>query len=117
MAVLDKAGQVSFLLPYSHRREHSSRIVQNIEIRDLSNNLTKSVKCPVQTNEIFYGGTASLLLSASASVVLFDIQQQKVLAELSTPPVKYVIWSADGSMVALLSKHSENLALEIRRSI
>jgi coatomer protein complex subunit alpha (xenin) len=82
------------------------KAAQNIEIRDLSNNLTKSVKCPVQTNEIFYGGTASLLLSSATSVVLFDIQQQKVLAELNSPPVKYVVWSQDGNMVALLSKHS-----------
>ena len=74
----------------------------------MSNNLTKSVKCPVQTNEIFYGGTASLLLSSPSSVVLFDIQQQKTLAELTTPPVKYVVWSNDGGHVALLSKHSES---------
>ncbi|WVR09311.1 hypothetical protein IAU60_006376 [Kwoniella sp. DSM 27419] len=69
------------------------KVSQNIEIKDLSNSITKTVKCPVQTNEIFYGGTASLLLSAPTSVVLFDIQQQKVLAEISTPPVKYVVWT------------------------
>ena len=68
--------------------------------------MVKSIKPPVQTNEIFYGGTASLILSSTASVVLYDIQQQKTLAEITTPPVKYVIWSADGSLVALLSKHS-----------
>ncbi|WOO78390.1 Putative coatomer subunit alpha [Vanrija pseudolonga] len=83
---------------------------QNIEIRDLSNSLTKTVKCPVQTTEIFYGGTASLLLATSNSVVLFDIQQQKVLGEISTPPVKYVVWSNDGNMVALLSKHTITIA-------
>ncbi|KAK8854513.1 hypothetical protein IAR55_003252 [Kwoniella newhampshirensis] len=83
---------------------------QNIEIRDLSNSITKTVKSPVQTNEIFYGGTASLLLSTPTSVVLFDIQQQKVLAEISTPPVKYVVWSTDGNMVALLSKHTITIA-------
>ncbi len=88
------------------RSRSDAEALQNIEIRDLSNNLTKTVKCPVQTNEIFYGGTASLLLSAATSVVLFDIQQQKVLAELSTPVVKYVVWSTDGNLVALLSKHS-----------
>jgi coatomer protein complex subunit alpha (xenin) len=82
------------------------KTAQNIEIRDLSNSLTKTVKCPAQTNEIFYGGTASLLLSCPTSVVLFDIQQGKTLAEISTPPVKYVVWSTDGNMVALLSKHS-----------
>jgi hypothetical protein len=70
--------------------------------------LTKTIKCPVQTNEIFYGGTASLLLAAPTSVVLFDIQQQKTLAEIATPPVKYVVWSVDGNSVALLSKHSES---------
>lgn len=86
------------------------KTAQNIEIRDLSNNLTKSVKCPVQTNEIFYGGTASLILSSATSVVLFDIQQQKVLAELNSPPVKYVVWSQDGNMVALLSKHTITIA-------
>lgn len=79
---------------------------QTIEIRDLSNSITKSIKCVTQTNDIFYGGTASLLMSTPTSVILFDIQQQKVLAELATPPVKYIVWSNDGSMVALLSKHS-----------
>ena len=48
----------------------------------------------------------SLILSSATSVVLYDIQQQKTLAEINTPPVKYVVWSADGSLVALLSKHS-----------
>lgn len=82
--------------------------LQSIEIRDLNNSLTKTIKCPVQTNDIFYGGTASLLLSTATSIILFDIQQQKTLAELATPPVKYVVWSVDGNSVALLSKHSES---------
>jgi len=81
--------------------------LQSVEIRDLNNSLTKTIKLPTQTNEIFYGGTASLLLSTPTSVVLFDIQQQKALAELATPPVKYVVWSVDGNSVALLSKHSK----------
>lgn len=82
------------------------KTAQQIEIRDLSNSITKTIKCPTQTNDIFYGGTASLLLSTPTSVILFDIQQQKMLGELATPPVKYVVWSNDGGMVALLSKHS-----------
>lgn len=84
------------------------KAAQTIEIRDLENSITKTIKCPIQTNDIFYGGTASLLLSCPSSVVLFDIQQQKIIAELATPPVKYAVWSADNSMVALLSKHSES---------
>lgn len=85
------------------------KTAQSIEIRDLSNAITKTIKCPATTTDIFYGGTASLLLSTPTSVVLFDIQQQKVLAELTTPPVKYIVWSQDGGMVALLSKHSASL--------
>lgn len=38
--------------------------------------------------------------------MLFDVQQRTVLGELSTPFVKYVVWSADMSAVALLSKHA-----------
>jgi hypothetical protein len=87
------------------------KAAQTIEIRDLDNSITKTIKCPTQTNDISYGGTASLLLSCPASVVLFDIQQQKVIAELATPLVKYAVWSNDNSMVALLSKHSEPSSL------
>lgn len=68
--------------------------------------MVKSIKPPVQTNEIFYGGTASLILSSNTSVVLYDIQQQKNIAEVNSPPVKYVVWSADGALVALMGKHS-----------
>ena len=67
----------------------------------------KTIKPPVQTNEIFYGGTACLILGSTTSVVLYDLQQEKTIAELNSPPVKYVVWSADGQLVALMSKHSE----------
>lgn len=39
-------------------------------------------------------------------VTLFDVQQRTSIAELSTPFVKYVVWNADMSCVALLSKHA-----------
>lgn len=64
------------------------------------------MKAPTQTNDLYYGGTACVLLSGPTSVSLFDLQQQKVLAELTTASVKYVVWNADNSMVALPSKHS-----------
>ena len=100
------------------------RTAQVIEIRDLSNNVTKTIPCPTAssaaaggssglpatTNEIFFGGTASLLLSTTTGVILFDIQQQKILGELSAPTVKYIAWSADGNNVALLSKHTITIA-------
>lgn len=87
-----------------------NKTTQLIEVRDLSNSIVKSIKPPVQTNEIFYGGTASLILSSTSSVVLYDIQQQRTIAEINSPPVKYVVWSADGAQVALLSKHTITIA-------
>jgi hypothetical protein len=42
----------------------------------------------------------------SLQITLFDIQQRSTIAELATPPVKYVVWSADSKLVALLSKHA-----------
>ena len=79
-----------------------------MEVRDLANSVVKTIKAPVQTNEVFYGGTACLILSSTSTVVLYDIQQQKTIAEINSPPVKYVIWSADGQLVALMSKHSKS---------
>ncbi|PWZ01130.1 Coatomer, alpha subunit [Testicularia cyperi] len=86
------------------------KAAQTIEIRDLNNAVTKTITPPQPTNEIFFGGTASLILSTATGVILYDIQQQKTLAEIASPPVKYVVWSIDGSMVALLSKHTITLA-------
>ncbi|ESK90725.1 coatomer alpha subunit [Moniliophthora roreri MCA 2997] len=83
---------------------------QVIEVRDLSNSVVKTIKPPVQTNEIFYGGTACLILSSTSSVVLYDIQQQKTIAEINSPPVKYVVWNSDSSLVALMSKHTITIA-------
>ena len=83
------------------------RLIQLIEVHDLSNSIVKSIKPSVQTNEIFYGGTACLILRSATSVVLYYIQQQKMIAEINSPPVKYVVWSNDSSLVALMSKHCE----------
>ncbi|KAL4072497.1 coatomer WD associated region-domain-containing protein [Scleroderma yunnanense] len=86
------------------------KTTQLIEVRDLSNSVVKAIKPPVQTNEIFYGGTACLILSSTTSVILYDLQQEKSIAELNSPPVKYVVWSADGQLVALMSKHTVTIA-------
>ncbi|KAF5389654.1 hypothetical protein D9757_004110 [Collybiopsis confluens] len=87
-----------------------NKTTQLIEVRDTSNSVVKTIKPPVQTNEIFYGGTACLILSSTSTVVLYDIQQQKTLAEINSPPVKYVMWNADNSLVALMSKHTITIA-------
>lgn len=55
---------------------------------------------------IFYAGTGTLLVRSEDKMVLFDVQQRTVQAELTTPFVKYVVWSSDMNHVALLSKHA-----------
>ncbi|KAG9287253.1 hypothetical protein G9A89_008883 [Geosiphon pyriformis] len=57
---------------------------QQIEIKDLTNIVTKSIKPPAT--------------------------QRQTIAEINTPPVKYVVWSSDQGQVALLSKHTITIA-------
>ncbi|KPM37452.1 putative coatomer subunit alpha [Neonectria ditissima] len=79
---------------------------QTIDIKDLSNNVTRSFKPPVGTTDIYFGGTGNLLIITPTAVHLYDIQQKKSVAELSVTGVKYVIWSNDGLYAAFLSKHN-----------
>lgn len=79
---------------------------QNIDIKDLSNNTTRSFKPPTGTTDIYFGGTGSLLIITPTTVYMYDIQQKKSTAELSVSGVKYVVWSNDGLYAALLSKHN-----------
>ncbi|KAL8818555.1 MAG: hypothetical protein Q9223_002837 [Gallowayella weberi] len=79
---------------------------QQIDIKDLSNSTTKTIKPPPGTVDIYFGGTGCLLLITPTIVSLYDIQQKKSLAELTVAGVKYVVWSNDGLYAALLSKHN-----------
>jgi coatomer subunit alpha len=77
-----------------------------IDIKDLSNSTTKTIKPPHGTTDMVFGGTGCLLLIGPTTVHLYDIQQKKQLAELAVTGVKYVVWSTDGLYAALLSKHN-----------
>eukprot|EP00891_Asterochloris_glomerata_P008996 jgi/Astpho2/8996/fgenesh1_pm.00133_%23_27_t len=78
-----------------------------ILVKNLRNEITKKCAAPcASTDAIFYAGTGTLLCRSDDKVVLFDVQQRSTLAELGTPFIKYVVWSADMSSVALLSKHA-----------
>ncbi|WAR05033.1 COPA-like protein [Mya arenaria] len=76
----------------------------SIVIKNLKNEITKKVQTP-NCEDIFYAGTGCLLLKDSDSVTLFDVQQKRSLASVKMSKVKFVIWSADMSHVALISKH------------
>ena len=78
-----------------------------ILIKDLKNEVTKKCVPPDSTvDAIFYAGTGSLLCRAEDRMILFDVQQRAAMAEITTPLIKYVIWSNDMSLVAMLSKHA-----------
>ena len=77
-----------------------------IDVKDLSNSTTKTIKPPTGTTDICFGGTGCLLLITSTNVVLYDIQQKKELSQVAVTGVKYVVWSNDGLYAALLSKHN-----------
>ena len=85
------------------------KATNTVEIRDLANNVVKTLTLPEDTQDIFPGGPSHLVFATPTNVGLFDTQQQTVTAELPSVAVKYVVWSADGSMAALLSKHTITL--------
>lgn len=78
-----------------------------IIVRDLRGDVTKKIPSPLPSTEgLFYAGTGMLLVRSDDKVALFDVQQRNIVAEISTPPVKYAVWSGDMERVALLSKHA-----------
>ncbi|GBG90440.1 hypothetical protein CBR_g50687 [Chara braunii] len=87
------------------------KVHNQILIKNLRNEVTKKCPAPCPTTDaIFYAGTGSLLCRSDDRIVLFDVQQRIAVGELSTPFVKYVVWSGDMNHVALLSKHSVIIA-------
>ena len=91
---------------------------QTIDIKDLSNSVTRSIKPPqAGVMDIHYGGTGNILLCTQTHVILYDIQKKETVAELTTPYVKYVYWSTDGSQVALLGKHTITIATKTLEQI
>ena len=75
-------------------------------VKNLKNEVVKKSALPIIIDAIFYAGTGNLLCRAEDRVVIFDLQQRIILAELQTPFVRYIVWSNDMESVALLSKHS-----------
>lgn len=78
-------------------------------VKDLLNQVTKSVPLDLVLHIVPSTAGRVLLIKAN-SVVNFDVQQRKELAELGVSKVKYAVWSHDGSHVALLAKHSITIA-------
>lgn len=78
---------------------------QTIEIKDLANNSAKTIKPPAGTTDVYPAGRDQFLILTPTAVHLYNLEQDKTVAELAVNGVKYVVWSNDGEHAALLSKH------------
>jgi coatomer subunit alpha len=90
---------------------------QQVDIKDLNNSTTKTIKPPPGTTDISFAGHGNLLLITATSIVLYDIQQKKQLAQLAVNGVKYVVWTSDYSHAALLSKHNVTIVTKTLQQV
>ncbi|KAI8814129.1 coatomer WD associated region-domain-containing protein [Cladochytrium replicatum] len=79
---------------------------QQIYIKDLRNETTKQFKAPNGSTDVSFAGGKNVLITTATSVVLYDTEMRQTVSELSVNGVRYVVWSPDNAMVALLSKHT-----------
>jgi len=79
-----------------------------ILLKSFDNDTKKRIPAPTpMVDRLFSAGIGSVLCRSSDSMILFDLQTQKIVNELAVQtryPVKYVIWSEDRKYVAMLSK-------------
>lgn len=80
---------------------------RQIVVKNLNNETTKRVQPPVPNVDALLEGGASgrILLRAEDRAILFEVQSRRVLGEITAPKIKNVVWSPDGSKVAILCKY------------
>jgi coatomer protein complex subunit alpha (xenin) len=80
---------------------------RQIVIKNLQNETTKRVQPPVPNVDGLLDGGASgrVLLRAEDRAILFEVQSRRVLGEITAPKIKTVVWSPDGSKVAIVCKY------------
>ena len=85
---------------------------RQIVIKNLNNETTKRVQPPVPNVDALLEGGASgrVLLRAEDRAILFEVQSRRILGEITAPKIKNVIWSPDGSKVAILCKYGVVIA-------
>lgn len=77
---------------------------QQLVIKNFKNEVTK--KIPTFCEEIFYAGTGMLLIRDPEYVTLYEVQRLVSVGCIKLAKCRYVVWSSDMSLVALLCKHS-----------
>mmetsp|Transcript_19280 Transcript_19280/g.41921 ORF Transcript_19280/g.41921 Transcript_19280/m.41921 type:complete len:1292 (-) Transcript_19280:1523-5398(-) len=85
---------------------------RQIIVKNLDNETTKRVQPPVANVDALLDGGASgrVLLRADDRAVLFEVQSRRILGELTAPKIKSVVWSPDGSKVAIVCKYGVVIA-------
>lgn len=85
---------------------------RQIIVKNLDNETTKRVQPPVANVDALLDGGASgrVLLRADDRAILFEVQSRRILGELTAPKIKSVVWSPDGSKVAIVCKYGVVIA-------
>lgn len=85
---------------------------RQIVVKNLNNETTKRVQPPVPNVDALLegGATGRILLRAEDRAILFEVQSRRVLGEITAPKIKNVVWSPDGSKVAILCKYGVVIA-------
>ena len=87
-----------------------SKVTHRLEVRDMNDNVTKTIVLDDAVKDVIYLSPGVLLLVMSTKVVAYDVQQKRKLSEIQVNNAKYVSSSPDGKYIALLSKHTITVA-------
>ena len=72
-----------------------------IHIKALDNTTFHSIPCADTVLRMLPSSSGTVLLASAESVMLFDIQQERAVANAALAGIKYAVWSADGNHLAL----------------
>ncbi|ORY79491.1 coatomer alpha subunit [Protomyces lactucae-debilis] len=77
-----------------------------IEIRDLNNDVIKSMKAPADAHIMFHAGAGQVLIGTAHVVILFDLTTGTEIASARMSSLKNVALSPDGNFFGLVGKHA-----------
>ena len=74
-------------------------------IKNLDNSINKKITPPYpNTDYLFSASAGRLLMRSEEKISLFDLSLKKTLAEIIAPRIKYVVWSPNNALVAMMGK-------------
>eukprot|EP01080_Neovahlkampfia_damariscottae_P002084 gene2084-1956_t len=80
---------------------------RNIQVENTKTGQFKQVSLSIPSIEsIFSAHPGRILIKTEEKIYLYDFEQSSIIAEITAPGTKYVIWSEDMSRIAFMSKHN-----------